>query len=194
MLKITRATDPQLQIFPNFQRIGDKSISTKEMEVELQSMFTSFSFDTSVSSLAFYNTPDNIEAFGHTGEFNDYYVTDSPIVLALMINGKPSGVVSFQPSGDNKSLIIKQIQGFKKSQLGTILQMSQYFTNLVIKIAQEANYSKVIIQSAKNNPWIKPDFRGKEHAKEDNLSKLYDKPAIQMDFELDQDGNWVKDV
>jgi len=62
-------------------------------------------------------------------------------------------------------------------------------------MALNLSFKSIAIQSAANNYWVnKLDSRDNLCMSLEAAQKVYDKPALSMGFDLEEDGNWHKQI
>lgn len=148
------------------------------------------------------------EVWGRTYEETESYdvYLDAPICVGLMFKDEPCALMSFFPT-DNNAVLIKQIQGVNKktydsknkskvistkSQRAIIsINYNKFFFDLVQDYSKMQGYSKIGIQSSKNNRWN--DIIGGKISLESTI-KTYNNFAKSIGMKEDRYGNFYKKI
>jgi hypothetical protein len=95
------------------------------------------------------------------------------------------GLISFEPVYNNTGLMITQIQSLSGSKLHNFMDFGNFCIKLIYKAALDSGYTMLILQSAKNNPWVRiQNDDGSIHANLTQLEKIYDRLANNMKSNL----------
>lgn len=132
---------------------------------------------------------------------------DSPSGVGLMYKGKPVAILGAIPT-DEETLKVIQLQGVRPKifdssdhEIGTAstrglayLDWRKMMVEVAEYVSRNLDFSRISIQSGKNNCWIMPKGEDRIHLSEDVAIQKYDRVAERMEYVQARDGDWYKNL
>ncbi len=131
---------------------------------------------------------------------------DAPMGLALAYKNEPNAMIGICPN-DKDTIMIYQIQGVRGEKIvknkrekipsrGLVpINWQNILVDVVSEIGCKLNFTKIGIQSGRNNTWTNPNNgMGGAHLPMEKALNIYDEFAKKIGFEQGKNGNWYKSI